>query len=263
MSCMSARDYQRVLDLTVAVLNSRQATLPWPLVREELGDILDSPAKVLFATRDWPEPDTPVPCPPPTAAVDPRMRTLDETLHKHPLVAHYRRTGDRSPLTARQLGGGRPWPDADAQSAFERVFAADHQLALPLPAPDGAGHLIMLGRPGEFYGEREVEFAGRIQPLLAAVVEHMSHARRLPAAAWGEGPEDTLDRAAEYGLTPRETVVLTLLAQSLTADTIGRRLGISPRTAHKHLENVYRKLGTADRLATVLHAREVGLLPGR
>ncbi|MFE0172154.1 LuxR C-terminal-related transcriptional regulator [Streptomyces sp. NPDC059002] len=257
---MSARDYQRVLDLTVAILNSRQATLPWQLVRAELGDVLDSPAKVLFASRGWP--DTPVPCPPPTAAVDPRMRALDVSLHEHPLVSHYRRTGDRSPLTDCQLHGGRPWPDEAAQQTFEGAFHADHQLALPLPAPAGASHLIMLGRQGELYGERDVEVARRVQPLLAAVVDHMSHARKLPPPAPGDSPEDTLDRAAEYGLTPRETVVLTLLAQSLTADTIGRRLGISPRTAHKHLENVYRKLGTADRLATVLHARDVGLLPG-
>ncbi|ATL25283.1 Transcriptional regulator, LuxR family [Streptomyces formicae] len=260
MACMSAHDYQRVLDLTVAILNSRQSTLPWELVRAELGDVLDSSAKVLFASRGWP--DTPVPCPPPSAPVDPRMRALDQSLHEHPLVRHYRRTGDRSPLTDRQARGAPSWPDEAARHTFEEAFEADHQMTLPLPAPPGASHLIVLGRQGELYGERDLEVARRVQPLLAAVVDHMSHASRLLPPVPGEGPEDTLDRAADYGLTPRETVVLTLLAQSLTADTIGRRLGISPRTAHKHLENVYRKLGTADRLATVLHARDVGLLPG-
>lgn len=63
-------------------------------------------------------------------------------------------------------------------------------------------------------------------------------------------------------LTPRELGVLQLLAESLTAAAIARRLGISTGTVHKHLARLYRKLGTTDRLATVLRAREAGLLPG-
>ncbi|MFI5495117.1 helix-turn-helix transcriptional regulator [Actinoplanes sp. NPDC051859] len=62
-------------------------------------------------------------------------------------------------------------------------------------------------------------------------------------------------------LTPRELDVLALLAESLTAAAIGRRLGISTGTVHKHLAALYRKLGTSDRLATVLRARTLGLLP--
>ncbi|MEV6601478.1 AAA family ATPase [Actinoplanes sp. NPDC051346] len=62
-------------------------------------------------------------------------------------------------------------------------------------------------------------------------------------------------------LTPREMDVLALLAESLTAASIGRRLGISTGTVHKHLAALYRKLGTGDRLATVLRARTLGLLP--
>ncbi|MFD4344011.1 LuxR C-terminal-related transcriptional regulator [Streptomyces coelicoflavus] len=42
-------------------------------------------------------------------------------------------------------------------------------------------------------------------------------------------------------MTPRETTVLPL-----TVSAVGRRLDISVRTVHKHLENVYRKLGTHD-----------------
>lgn len=66
--------------------------------------------------------------------------------------------------------------------------------------------------------------------------------------------------STSYQLTPRELGVLRLLAESLTAAAIARRLGISPGTVHKHLARLYRKLGTGDRLATVLLAREAGLL---
>ncbi|MFJ9323925.1 response regulator transcription factor [Streptomyces globisporus] len=43
---------------------------------------------------------------------------------------------------------------------------------------------------------------------------------------------------------------------------IGGRLGISPRTVHKHLNALYRKLGAADRLSAVLRAQDPGLLTG-
>ncbi|MFI5492896.1 helix-turn-helix transcriptional regulator [Actinoplanes sp. NPDC051859] len=62
-------------------------------------------------------------------------------------------------------------------------------------------------------------------------------------------------------LTPRELSVLRLLAESLTAAAIARRLDLSTGTVHKHLGRLYRKFGTTDRLATVLRAREAGLLP--
>ncbi|CAL9516387.1 hypothetical protein SUDANB95_03711 [Actinosynnema sp. ALI-1.44] len=64
----------------------------------------------------------------------------------------------------------------------------------------------------------------------------------------------------DHGLTEREHEVLTVLAQGLTAEAIARRMDISPRTVHRHLQNVYRKLGTTDRLSTVLRAQSMGLL---
>jgi DNA-binding NarL/FixJ family response regulator len=47
----------------------------------------------------------------------------------------------------------------------------------------------------------------------------------------------------------------------MTAEAIGRRLGISNRTVHKHTENLYRKLAATDRLMAVLRAQALGLLP--
>jgi DNA-binding NarL/FixJ family response regulator len=66
--------------------------------------------------------------------------------------------------------------------------------------------------------------------------------------------------ALRANLTPRELTVLELLADGLVAEAIGRRLSISTRTVNKHLEHVYRKLGTSDRLTSVLRARSLGIL---
>lgn len=61
-------------------------------------------------------------------------------------------------------------------------------------------------------------------------------------------------------LTTREVHILRLLADGLTAFAIGRRARISVRTVHKHLENIYHKLGCQDRLSAVNQARDMGLL---
>ena len=61
-------------------------------------------------------------------------------------------------------------------------------------------------------------------------------------------------------ITDREQAVLDLMADGLIATAIGRRLGISPRTVSKHIENIYRKLGTHDRTTTVLRGQAMGFL---
>ena len=56
-------------------------------------------------------------------------------------------------------------------------------------------------------------------------------------------------------LTARELGVVLLLGEGMTAVAIAHRLGISPRTVHKHLENIYAKLGVSDRLSAVLRVQ--------
>jgi DNA-binding NarL/FixJ family response regulator len=63
------------------------------------------------------------------------------------------------------------------------------------------------------------------------------------------------------GLTQRQHQILSLLGDGLTVQAIARRLCLSPRTVGKHLERMYRRFGTSDRLTTVLRAQRFGLLP--
>jgi DNA-binding CsgD family transcriptional regulator len=43
---------------------------------------------------------------------------------------------------------------------------------------------------------------------------------------------------------------------------VGRRLGISIKTADRHIQNAYRKIGISTRAAATLFAMEHGLVPG-
>lgn len=61
-------------------------------------------------------------------------------------------------------------------------------------------------------------------------------------------------------LTPREHEVLVMMADGLTMQQIGRRLGISPRTVETHVAKLYRKLAVSTRVQAVARAASIGLI---
>ena len=59
------------------------------------------------------------------------------------------------------------------------------------------------------------------------------------------------------GLSPREDEVLSWVAYGKTNAEIGTILGMSPRTAQKHLEHIYQKLGVENRTAATARVYEI------
>jgi DNA-binding NarL/FixJ family response regulator len=62
-------------------------------------------------------------------------------------------------------------------------------------------------------------------------------------------------------LTPREQDIVRLLGDGLSNDEIGARLVIETSTVKSHLTRIMTKLGTRDRLQTVVWGYRSGLLP--
>jgi DNA-binding CsgD family transcriptional regulator len=62
-----------------------------------------------------------------------------------------------------------------------------------------------------------------------------------------------------FGLSPREREVLALLCQRLTDAEIGAALFISPRTASRHVANLFDKLGVSSRREAAALAASHGL----
>jgi HD-GYP domain-containing protein (c-di-GMP phosphodiesterase class II) len=105
----------------------------------------------------------------------------------------------------------------------------------PLP-PERAAHTLA-----------EEASAGRLDPdAVTAVVEAAGYAA------------PRLERPA--GLTEREAEVVALLARGLQTKQLARALGISAKTADRHIQNAYRKLGVSTRAAATLFAMEHGLV---
>jgi DNA-binding CsgD family transcriptional regulator len=65
------------------------------------------------------------------------------------------------------------------------------------------------------------------------------------------------------GLSHREIEVLRLVADGHSNPEIGRRLGVSRRTAEHHVQHIYTKIGVSSRAAAALFALEHGLLPAQ
>lgn len=65
---------------------------------------------------------------------------------------------------------------------------------------------------------------------------------------------------ADPGITTREEQVLELVADGLGNRAIAERLGMSTRTAQKHVENLFKKLNVHDRTELVTAAFRRGLL---
>jgi DNA-binding CsgD family transcriptional regulator len=266
MAALTERDYNTMLDLATDVLGGRAGEPPWPRVLAEIGRALHAPRAGLTRANWALREGKPVAWTP-TTLDERRMAEVSRRLMLagHPLARHYATRGDAAPRTAAEVAGEAAWRGSRAASLSREYFGAGHVLGIPLPAPSGTtrGFVVYHTDGDGDFTERERAYARRVQPLLVAVDAHHRELERWRVLA-SAGPAAVPDELAEaHKLTPREVTVLTLLADSLPATAIGRRLGISPRTVHKHVEHLYRKLEVTDRLSAVLRAQSFGLLPAK
>ncbi len=111
------------------------------------------------------------------------------------------------------------------------------------------------GAPARPVADALVQMRG--EPFDPAVISAL-------AKALGEAPaEAAVARAPRpAGLTEREIEVLRLAASGLTRRDIARRLVISEYTVRHHLEHIYQKTGTTNRVSATLFAMEHGVLSG-
>jgi DNA-binding CsgD family transcriptional regulator len=262
MANLGVREYQRILDIVVAVLDGQEPDPPWTVITKGLNDAFRGTAAIFhgefrpaLATANvlaW-APDEIG-----TIPLDERQREMGAA---HPL-AHVYATGDRTPWTVSDVINEAAWRQNACYAATKRDFDGGvRHLAIPLYAPVGAVRAFMVCRSGKDFGSRDRELALRVQPLLTSLDRHLTELQRLRRRS--SDPRSTVSRdnqGADLGVTPRELTVLALLAEGGKATAIARRLGVTPSTVTKHQENLYRKLGTTDRLATVLLAQALGLV---
>jgi DNA-binding CsgD family transcriptional regulator len=84
-------------------------------------------------------------------------------------------------------------------------------------------------------------------------------------AAGDRPPPTSQPRTEAYpaGLTPREIEVLRLLAAGQTSREIAAALVVSVATVHRHISNVYGKIGARGRADATAYALTHGVVPAR
>lgn len=134
------------------------------------------------------------------------------------------------------------------RSSWGRNF----QLMVPIDTDpvDPTWWVWVIGREHIDFTAADRQVASAVQPVLTAVTRYFAAAQR------ADVPIDLLRE-----LTPRELSVLGLLLDGHPVSEIAGRLSISARTAHKHAEHIYRKLGVHDRLALAEAVRIRALPP--
>jgi LuxR family transcriptional regulator, maltose regulon positive regulatory protein len=112
--------------------------------------------------------------------------------------------------------------------------------------------LVAAGRQGApaAAGQVPLDYLGR---LLRAVEQQ--HKRALPASR-----QATMPGLVE-ALTARELEVLALLAAGKPNQQIAEELVVTLDTVKKHITHILDKLGAANRMQAVAHARKLGMLP--
>lgn len=173
---------------------------------------------------------------------------LAPLLLRHPLVRWFQASGDPKPMSIDHLGAQfRSGSSRRVVAEYLEPIGMEQQLSIPYQLDGGHHRAFVLARGRDGFTDHELHLAAQVQTVLLLVDRQQA----VLMGTRGEGGSL---------LTPREQAVLVLLGGGLTSAAIGRRLGISQRTVHRHLQHVYRKLDVADRLSAVLRAQEQGLL---
>lgn len=140
-------------------------------------------------------------------------------------------------------------------SGYHRGLRGDE---LPLPARllGAADAYRAMTEPRPYRAARSRDEAARELAAVAGAGRLDANAAAAVIEAAG-GPAPRMERPA--GLTERETQVLGLLAHGLQTKEVARVLGISVKTADRHVQNAYGKVGVSTRAAATLFATEHGL----
>jgi DNA-binding CsgD family transcriptional regulator len=179
-------------------------------------------------------------------------------------------------LAAGDLGGAREAADELAVIAGDHgtlalAAAADHARGAVRLAEGDAGAAVAALR-GAWRAWRELEApyeAARSRMLIGLACRELGDqdaaamelaGARTVLAGLGAGPDlERLDRLAGAapaagGLTGRELEVLRLVAAGATNHAIATRLHLADKTVHRHVSNIYAKLGVSSRAAATAYA---------
>ncbi|MGW9185337.1 helix-turn-helix transcriptional regulator [Agromyces sp. NPDC055661] len=186
------------------------------------------------------------------------MLTASVTVPRsHPVMGHWLAGHTDVAVVSALVTDRTAWRNSEAYSLLKRGLGCTETGGIRLDTGPHTLRMIGVARQRDFTRD-EIQL---LEDLRRPAIVLTAHADWLADVAPGADETDSpLQRATDAGLTTREFEVLQLLSTGLLASTIAARLSISPRTVHRHLDHIYRKLDTHDRLTAVVQAQAAGML---
>ena len=178
-----------------------------------------------------------------------------EQVRLHPY--HTERVLSRSPFLSALAAGRRRPPRAPRRIRLSpRRHRRRARLAGSVLAAADAYHAMTEPRPHREPLAPERAAADARRARRAPDASTPTRSRRSSRRPGQRAPR--LERPA--GLTEREAEVVAMLARGLQTKQVAQALGISVKTADRHIQNAYRKIGVSTRAAATLFAMEHGLV---
>jgi ATP/maltotriose-dependent transcriptional regulator MalT len=177
-----------------------------------------------------------------------QLAAIAEAVGTTSLRAAERAAGGRIALAERDAGEARRAFE-DAIDLYQRSVAPFEaaQVRLQLARALAADELAVVGLEHALAARAVFEELGAERAA--------KHADKLIARLGGRSAA-----AKRSGLTVREVEVLRLVAAGLSNREIGERLVVSEHTVHRHMANIFARLGVSTRAAAVALAAERDLL---
>jgi len=185
--------------------------------------------------------------------VDPRVLPgFDTVVGQHPGFAAFRsgRVVPGTPTALSALLDLRALRCLPLQVDYHQPFKIADQIFCVAHRTGRHARVLAFNRSRRGFSQRDHTIVYLVTAHLYQAVTHRERLVALRTAVRNVTRQnDQLDRASSHlaELTTRERDVVEHLSHGLTDREISRSLAISPRTVHKHLEHIYRKLGLTNR----------------
>lgn len=157
-----------------------------------------------------------------------------------------------------------PGMDGAEATAAIRSLLPDTQVVVLTTYADDATILAALGAGASGFLTKDATRADIRRALDAAVagqsvLDKAAHAALLLAARAAQGPAPPGRRSLPDGLTEREAEVLTLIARGRTNSEIAAELYVAEATVKTHVNRIFAKTASRDRIQAATYARDHGL----
>jgi DNA-binding CsgD family transcriptional regulator len=165
-------------------------------------------------------------------------------MHQNPLVAYMMESRRGTARRMSEMISVEEYHSLDLYRLFYGPIGLEHQIAFTLPQePPRLLGVALSRRRGEF-DDADRDLLNEARPYLIQSYRNAVAYERLRAAV---GTEALVTALRAAGLTPREAEVMGLLAQGRSNADLAATLDISTRTAEKHVQNTFAKLGVKTR----------------